>query len=589
MESINKYRIENVKLGSGGFSDVFLGTNLETNEKVAVKKISLTQKKNILEKLKLETELMQKFNHPNVVTYYDVIKTDDYWYIVMEYCNAGTLDDVIKFNENMSKKKSLDFNRELNTYYYLNQLKDALNYIRKQRYIHRDIKPMNILLTRSKNLKSSFLESDTIFKSADNMEINYNFSENLVVKLADFGLARYYKDNEDMSNLNNTICGTPLYMAPEMLLNAQYNSKADLWSYGVIMYQLLFGTHPNRVTSLEHLKNSLRSKPIDFHTHKNFTPHCFDILKKLLTKDYKKRIDWNNFFVHKWFSFWKENNSDKIIFRDLDLSCSSESLFGSNAWQGDGQTEITEIQSEDEQEKYRSGFASISPPNALQLGSSNLSKMRLTSVHRSTSKMAAQNDYPSSYPPLYTKPIPIGVSTNNRTRNYGSNVSKSAESNEYLTSSGSSYLNDSNFSPAVGGPRDAEARLGASGRGAAVWNCEHDSKSGGIPMGQDFSSFADSTSIQQKSRVFQMNQDNSDNYSKGICNSISCGRDKKSEPISIKREGATIRRMLSKEFTPPGINLAPVTQELVFTTMDTVPSAMSVGKSPIMYFPSYCN
>ncbi len=67
----------------------------------------------------------------------------------LEYCNIGTLDDVISFN-NIESKKSINFNREANTYYYMNQIKNALSYLRDNKYIHRDIKPMNILLTSNK-------------------------------------------------------------------------------------------------------------------------------------------------------------------------------------------------------------------------------------------------------------------------------------------------------------------------------------------------------------------------------------------------------------------------------------------------------
>ncbi len=90
-----------------------MATDLTNGKKVAVKRVSLLQKKlqeaYTLNKLNLEIELMQKLNHPNIVKYHDVIKKETEWYIVMEYCNAGTLDDVIRFNEEMNKNKILSF------------------------------------------------------------------------------------------------------------------------------------------------------------------------------------------------------------------------------------------------------------------------------------------------------------------------------------------------------------------------------------------------------------------------------------------------------------------------------------------------
>ena len=215
-------------LGKGGFSEVFLGTDMYTDNKVAIKKINITGKNSsdikFLNKLDFEIRTMQILNHPNIVAYYDVMKTENYWYIVMEYCNFGTLNDVIKFNKNKGIS-SLDL--EKNTHYYLNQLRDALNYIINMGYIHRDIKPMNILLTKS------------ISENNENNEnTNYDRSNSLILKLADFGLTKKCSENEE--DIMNTICGSPLYMAPELFFNQHYNSQSDIWSFGIIMYQLLF-------------------------------------------------------------------------------------------------------------------------------------------------------------------------------------------------------------------------------------------------------------------------------------------------------------------------------------------------------------
>jgi len=196
----DKYIIENIKLGTGGFAEVFLGTDLRTNRKLAIKKVSLNQKnlreEQTLKKLQFEIEIMQKLKHPNVVEYYDVVKTNTDWYIMMEYCNAGTLDNVIKYNEQMNKSKSIVFNREANTYYYMNQLKDALKYIRQTGHVHRDIKPMNILLTRIMstgisnnssldNLGSIFTADEQLMANID--KTNFDHSQNIILKLADFG------------------------------------------------------------------------------------------------------------------------------------------------------------------------------------------------------------------------------------------------------------------------------------------------------------------------------------------------------------------------------------------------------------------
>lgn len=337
----NKYRLTDKKIGSGGFSEVFLGyyfatgketetiTDLsEKGEKIAIKKISLLQEnlqeKDALGKIQMEVETMQKLDHPNIVQYYDLVKTEFEWYIIMEYCNCGTFDDVIKYNERMSKERSLHFNRELNTYYYLNQLKEALNYIRRLGYIHRDIKPMNVLIVGT-DLEDQPI--DKIFATID-----YYFDKKLTVKLADFGLAKNYDENNE--TLMNTICGSPLYMAPELILNKEYNATADLWSFGIIMYQMLFGVHPQNATSYQQLIRNLKFKSIDFHYGKNYTLQCYDLLTKLLTKDPKKRINWFDFFNHSWFRYWTENidtdttSLHSIFSEHKPLGSSDESTHG---------------------------------------------------------------------------------------------------------------------------------------------------------------------------------------------------------------------------------------------------------------------
>src|ERR1700733_12757998 len=261
MEILNdKYKLSNVKLGSGSFSDVFLGTDISTGDNVAIKIISLEKNKHILDKVFSEIEIMKKMNHINIVKYYDFFKGKDNWYIVMEYCDRG-------------------------------KLKDALIYLRKIGYIHRDIKPMNVLLS--------------IGKSSQNSDKSFDYDRNFVLKLSDFGLAKNYSNSE---NMMETICGSPLYMAPELLIDMKYNDRADLWSFGVVMYELLFGSLPNMASNILQLKSNLLNKNIDFHLNKDFTTDCFDLLTKLLQKDPKMRIDWDNFLVHKWFTY---NDFDK--------------------------------------------------------------------------------------------------------------------------------------------------------------------------------------------------------------------------------------------------------------------------------------
>lgn len=367
----NKYKVDSSNLlGEGGFSEVYLGKDMESNQYIAIKKVSLFQKnlknENLMEKLKLEVELMQKMDHPNIVKYYDVVKMHDYWYIIIEFCDAGTLEDIIKFNEEKSRKYA-DFNREVNTFYYLNQLRDALLYIRHQGYTHRDIKPSNILLKRSdydNNIHKDYHNLYEQLYQCISKNINYQ-NNKIIVKLADFGLAKYYTEKEGKMMI--TICGSPLYMAPELIMNKEYNSKADLWSYGIIMYQMLYGIHPNNASTFSELIKNLKHKDIDFRSNQKFTTHCYDLLSGLLDKDFKKRINWDGFFNHKWFQYWKNPNNKYYCNTDSTLNVYNE-------------IEIKQTEN-----------------NVSSLGFSNLSRMNLDNYYPRSYKQ--QIDYPSSYPP----------------------------------------------------------------------------------------------------------------------------------------------------------------------------------------------
>lgn len=282
----DRYQIDTKKIGSGGFSEVYLGRVMETDEVVAIKKIALNQKslRNEKDRLKLiqEVELMQSLEHPNIVRFIDIIKTPTDWYIIMEYCNAGTLEDIIEEQRSLSGSEMI---RENNTKYYLQQLCSALAYLRQKGYFHRDLKPLNILL------------SDRVISGVSSS--GDDATPGLVLKLADFGLSRAFDDEEE---LVMTICGSPLYMAPEIVIDKTYNSQADLWSIGIIMYQLLFGILPYRVNTFRELSECLRNERIDFHTERNYSSNCFHLLKMLLTKRAESRITWDEFFDHPWFS-----------------------------------------------------------------------------------------------------------------------------------------------------------------------------------------------------------------------------------------------------------------------------------------------
>ena len=163
------------------------------------------------------------------------------------------------------------------------QLRDALQYLRTKNIVHRDLKPQNILLTSP-----------------------------LHIKITDFGLARYINletetelhTSPEYEDLFSTYCGSPIYMSPEILNHQQYNSKSDLWSLGVILYELITGVPPFIANNLKHLVHRVNTEKINLNKIDRtlITDDCFNLLSNLLNYDSTRRLDWDDFFSNKWFS-----------------------------------------------------------------------------------------------------------------------------------------------------------------------------------------------------------------------------------------------------------------------------------------------
>ena len=222
------------KIGRGAFSKVYKGFDLNTDEPVAVKSI---EKDSIVEKLqkrlKLEIKLHSELSHNNIIKLYDFIEDSEYYYLILEYCENGDLHKLIKrgrLDENISKN-------------YTKQLVNGLKYLRTKNIVHRDLKPHNILLS-------------------DNCR---------VVKITDFNFARELWDRQ----LAETLCGSPLYMAPEIIKTNQYTNKSDLWSVGMIIYEMVHGCTPydDAINPMD-LLHKIKRRKIEYS--KRLSYNCVD-------------------------------------------------------------------------------------------------------------------------------------------------------------------------------------------------------------------------------------------------------------------------------------------------------------------------
>jgi serine/threonine-protein kinase ULK2 len=289
----NKYRF-NEPTFSGNFSTVFIGVRIEDNLPVAIKKI-LTCNQNA----KREVDIMRSIDHQNIVKCHDFIHHDNHWYIIMEYCELGTLEEIIRLQVGEETSR-----------YFANQLKNAMEYLRLIGYMHRDLKPANILLTAPDC-------------QLPLQQILIECKEKIILKLTDFGVSKLSGDD-----LTKTYCGSPLYMAPEIVLEQPYNSTADIWSIGIIIYQLLQGEHPYMTKNYPKLVARMKERK-NIKISSEWSPECQDLIKSMLKYSCKKRLSWDKFFNHPWFDHpsmasspisIKSNDDIRIPFASMSVS-----------------------------------------------------------------------------------------------------------------------------------------------------------------------------------------------------------------------------------------------------------------------------
>ncbi|VAI55692.1 unnamed protein product [Triticum turgidum subsp. durum] len=283
-------------LGQGNFAKVYYGRNLATGQAVAIKMIDKEKVSRIglIVQIKREISIMGLVRHPNVLKLFEVMASKSKIYFVLEYAKGGEL-----FNKITKGKLSEDAARR-----YFHQLISAVDYCHSRGVYHRDLKPENLLLDENENLKVS-----------------------------DFGLSALAESTRQ-DGLLHTTCGTPAYVAPEVLSRRGYDgAKADIWSCGVILFVLVAGFLPFHDTNLIEMYRKISRA--EYRCPRPFSVELKDLLYKILDPDpstrasvsrikrsawYRKPVDVNGLKI-------KQETRDKVQ-KGFDLSNLFEEKYG---------------------------------------------------------------------------------------------------------------------------------------------------------------------------------------------------------------------------------------------------------------------
>ncbi|KAH0454526.1 hypothetical protein IEQ34_016450 [Dendrobium chrysotoxum] len=259
---VGRYEIGRT-LGEGSFAKVKFARNVETGENVAIK--ILDKEKVLLHKMvgqiKREISTMKLIRHPNVIRMYEVMASKTKIYIVLELVTGGELFDKIASSGRLKEDEARK---------YFQQLINAVDYCHSRGVYHRDLKPENLLL-----------------------------DVNGLLKVSDFGLSALPQQVRE-DGLLHTTCGTPNYVAPEVINNKGYDgAKADLWSCGVILFILMAGYLPFEDSNLMILYKKIFKA--DFTCPAWFSTSVKKLIKRILDPNPQTRMTMAEVIENEWF------------------------------------------------------------------------------------------------------------------------------------------------------------------------------------------------------------------------------------------------------------------------------------------------
>ena len=263
------------ELGAGSYGRVILVQHKITQAKYAIKCIDKRNKVNIEEKpyFRREIEIMYRVHHPNVVKLFGHFEDNKYCYFIMEYIPGGNVYNLVPKNgfRTVSIQTIASIMKDvISAVYFLHHMSPPI--------IHRDIKPENVVL-----------------------------DQNMKAKLTDFGWSNYMQG--DMKR--TTVCGTPVYLAPEIINNRGHDEKGDIWCLGVLLFELLTGISPFQGFDVQTIKYNINRLNIAWQ--KNMDRDAVDLIKRILKYNPEERISLENMLLHPFMTKFFPNAISCLI------------------------------------------------------------------------------------------------------------------------------------------------------------------------------------------------------------------------------------------------------------------------------------
>ena len=263
------------ELGAGSYGRVILVQHKITQAKYAIKCIDKRNKVNIEEKpyFRREIEIMYRVHHPNVVKLFGHFEDNKYCYFIMEYIPGGNVYNLVpknRFRTVPIQTIASIMKDVISAVYFLHHMSPPI--------IHRDIKPENVVL-----------------------------DQNMKAKLTDFGWSNYMQG--DMKR--TTVCGTPVYLAPEIINNRGHDEKVDIWCIGVLLFELLTGISPFQGFDVQSIKYNINRLNIAWQ--KNMDRDAVDLIKRILKYNPEERISLENMLLHPFMTKFFPNAISCLI------------------------------------------------------------------------------------------------------------------------------------------------------------------------------------------------------------------------------------------------------------------------------------